>query len=249
VAYRLPLLLLLLAAIQSAGQVVDSPCIPRFHADPTYIATAEATGGQVMLLDPSEIASPAITRVHSGSNRETFLRVSGTLGAGFKEFTIPVDSGVRSVQFTIFAECVRFVTVTTPSGGQAEGTKLSSGRIVILDTPESGAWRIKIAGTGYFTAVVQGNGGVVLQPLRLQRPKPGIEQSLVAYLGGPVDSAEFQVVARNGATLQVIPMTRTDTEFRGMFTPPAEPFRIAVEGRDTQGMAFRRVHAPLLEAK
>lgn len=239
----------LFQSIQCAGQVVDSPCIPRFHPNPTYIANAEATGGQIMLLDRSEIASPAITQAHTGSNRETILRVSGTLGAGFKEFTAPVDSGVRSLQFTIFAECVKTITVTSPSGVVADGTKLSSGSIVILDSPEPGAWRIKIAGTGYFTAVAQGNGGVVFPPLRLDRPKPGVEQGLVAYLAGPVDSAEFQVVARNGATLQVIPVTRTDTGFRGAFTPPAEPFHIAVEGKDKQGLPFRRVHPPLLEAK
>ena len=166
------------------------------------------------------------------------------------EFTAPVDSGVQSLQFTIFAECVKSITVTAPSGAQAEGTRLSSGRIVVLDAPEHGEWRVKLAGTGYFTAVAQAKGGVVFPPLRLERPKPGLEQSLGAYLAGPVETAEFRIVARNGATLQVIPMTQIgDTEFRGVFTPPAEPFHIAVEGKDNQGLAFRRVHAPLLDAK
>jgi len=246
-AYRLAILLL--PALQCVGQVIDGPCVPRFRADPSYIATAEATGGQIMLLDRTEIASPAITRAQTGSNHETILRVSGTLGAGFREFTAPVDSGVRSLQFTIFAECAKFVTVTAPSGAEAEGAKLSSGRIVSLEAPELGLWRVKLAGTGYFTAVAQANGGVVFPPLRLERPKAGVEQGLVAHVAGPVDTAEFQVVGKNGATLQVIPMTRVDTEYRGVFTPPTEPFHIAVEGKDTQGMAFRRVHPPLMQAE
>jgi len=249
VTYRRTLLPLLIYAVQCAGQVVDSACIPRFHPDPTYIANAEATGGQIMLLDRSEIASPAVTRVYSAPNHETILRVSGTLKAGFKEFTAPVDSGVRSLQFTIFAECVKAITVTSPSGGVPGATKLSSGSIVILDAPEPGPWRVKIAGTGYFIAIAKGNGGVIFPPLRLERTRPGVEQSLVAYLGGPFDSAEFQVISRNGATLQVIPMAQMETEFRGVFTPPAEPFHIAVEGKDKQGLPFRRLHAPLIEAK
>jgi len=230
------------------GQVVDAPCIPRFHADPAYIATAEATGGQILLLDRSEIASPAITRAYSGSNHETILRVSGTLGAGSQEFEAPVDSGIRTLQFTVFAECVKSIAVTAPSGSQAEGTTLTSGRIVFLDAPERGTWRVKLAGTGYFTAVAEASGGVVFPPLRLGRPTTGVAQSLTARVAGPFDTVEFRLVARNGTVLQVIPMTRDDTEFRGVFTPPGEPFHIAVEGKDSKGFVFRRVHAPLLEA-
>ena len=248
--YHAAIFLLMLGTLQCAGQVVDAPCVPRFRTDPSYIAVSEASGGQILLLDRTEIANPAITRAHSGANHETILRVSGTLGAGSQEFTAPVDSGVQSLQFAIFAECMKSITVTAPSGAQAEGTRLSSGRIVVLDAPEHGEWRVKLAGTGYFTAVAQAKGGVVFPPLRLERPKPGLEQSLVAYLAGPVETAEFRIVARNGATLQVIPMTQIgDTEFRGVFTPPAEPFHIAVEGKDKQGLAFRRIHAPLLDAK
>ena len=55
-----------------------------------------------------------------------------------------------------------------------------------------------------------------------------------------------RLVARDGALLQVIPMTQSETEFRGAFTPP---FHIAVEGKDKQGLPYRRVHPPLLEAK
>src|SRR5258707_9220202 len=220
--------LLMIRVVECGGHVVAPPCSPRFRAAPNYIAMSEASGGNILLLDRTEIATPAITRAHSGANHETILRVSGTLGAGSREFTAPVDSGVQSLQFTVFAECVKSITVTAPSGAQAEGTRLSSGRIVILDAPEHGEWRVKLAGTGYFTAVAQAKGGVVFPPLRLERPKPGLEQSLVAYLAGPVGTAEFRILARNGATLQVIPMTQVDdTEFRGMFTPPAEPFHIA----------------------
>jgi len=249
VSWRETVLLLTVCVVESAGQVVDYPCIPPFRADRSYIQLAEATGGQILLLDRTEIASPAITRAYAGGPNQTILRISGNLSAGFQEFTAPVDSGVRLLQFTVFAECVKSIVVTAPSGSEAEGTRLTSGRIVIVDAPETGVWRVKLSGTGYFSAVAQAKGGVGLAPIAMSAPQSGVEQSVVAFLSGPVEKAEFRTVARNGATLQVIRMEQNDTEFKGAFTPPAEPFHIVVEGKDTQGAAFRRVHAPLFEAK
>jgi hypothetical protein len=249
VPWREPILLLILSAVEGAAQVVDYPCVPRFRADRSYIHISEASGGQILLLDRSEIASPAVTRSQASGANQTILRIGGDLSAGFQEFAAPVDSTVQLLQFTVFAECVKSIAVTDPAGTVVEGVKLSSGCIVIVDKPEPGVWRVKISGTGYFSAVAQAKAGLVLAPLRLSPPKPAVEQSVAAYLSGPVETAEFRVVGRNGATLQVIPMTRTDTTFKGVFTPPAEPFHIAVEGKDTQGREFRRVHAPLFEAK
>jgi hypothetical protein len=141
-----------------------------------------------------------------GLRRPTILRASGTLGGGFQEFTAPVDSSVRSLQFTVFAECVKTIAVTAPSGALVEGEKLSSGRIVFVDGPQPGLWRVKLAGTGYFSAIAQGKTAIVL-------------------------------------------MTQSGSEFQGVFTPPTQPFRLAVEGTDTAGAAFRRVHTPLLDTK
>jgi hypothetical protein len=81
----------------------------------------------------------------------------------------------------------------------------------------------------------------------------GIEMALragySADLSGPVATAEFRILSRNGATLEIIPMTQSGSDFQGVFTPPSQPFRLAVEGKDTEGAAFRRVHAPLLDTK
>jgi hypothetical protein len=232
-----------LCAGGGAAQVVDSPCVPRFRADPSYIHTAEATGGQMLLLDRKEIAQPAITKAQLGFNDQTFLRASGTLGSGFVELTAPVDSTVKSLQFTVFAECVKTIEVTSPSGAAVEGAKLSSGRIIQLDAPEPGLWRVKLAGTGYFSAIAQGKSGIGLIVLHVDA------QSLTARMNGSIASAEFRILARNGATLQTIPMTQDGPDFKGAFTPPTQPYRIAAEGQDDQGRPFRRVHAPLLDAK
>ena len=240
---RAAIFVTVLCAGGGAAQVVDSPCVPRFRADPGYIQTSEATGGQILLLDRKEIADPAITKAQLGFNGQSFLRASGALGSGFVELTAPVDSTVKSLQFTVFAECVKRIEVTSPSGSAVEGTKLSSGRIIQLDAPEPGLWRVKLAGTGYFSAIAQGKSGIGLTVLRAD------PQSLTARVSGSITNTEFRILARNGATLQTIPMTQDGPEFKGAFTPPAQPYRIAVEGQDQQGRPFRRVHAPLLDAK
>jgi len=246
---RAAVFLLAFCAYEGAGQVVDYACVPRFRADPSYIRVSEASGGQMLLLDRKEIANPAITRAQIGFNDQTFLRASGTLGAGFHEFTAPVDSSVRSLQFTVFAECVKAIIVSSPSGVAAEGEKLSSGRIIFLDAPEQGLWRVKLSGTGYFSVIAQGKSDLSFAPQRLAPPKPGREQSLVVNVTGPVATAAFRILARSGAVLNTVAMTQARSEFTGAFTPPSEPFRIAVEGNDTQGAAFRRVHPPLLDAR
>ena len=201
----------------------------------------------MLLLDRTEIANPAITRAQMGFNHQTILRANGTLGAGFQEFTAPVDSSFTSLQFTVFAECVKSISVTAPSGAEAAGVKLSSGRIVFVDGPERGVWRIKLAGTGYFSAIAQGKSEIVLG-LNVAPPKAGQEESLTAYLSGPVGTAEFRILSRDGRTLRIIPMTQAGSEFHGVFLPPSEPFRLAVEGKDGEGSLFRRVHTPLFEA-
>jgi len=236
------ILLLILLASVSAAQVVDFPCVPRFRADKSYIQTSEATGGQILLLDKTEIASPAITRVYASGANQTILRAAGNLGAGFQEFTAPVDSNVQLAQFKIFAECVKSITVTAPSGEAVEGTKLTSGRIVSVDRPETGLWRVKLAGTGYFSAVAEVKGGVGLAPVQIA------DSSFIAFLSG-AETAEFRLMSRSGATLATLPTERNDTRFTGPFMAPGESFHIAVEGKDKDGAVFRRVHAPLLGAK
>jgi len=174
--FAIALALLILLVRTGAAQVVDFPCVPRFRADKSYIQTAEATGGQILLLDKTEIASPAITRVDTSGANQTILRAAGTLGAGFQEFTAPIDSDVQLAQFKLFAECVKSVTVTAPSGEIVDGIKLTSGRMVVVEKPEPGLWRVKLAGTGYFSAVGEVKGGVGLTPIQIT------DRNLVAFL-------------------------------------------------------------------
>src|SRR5206468_8059323 len=108
--------------------------------------------------------------------------------------------------------CVKSISVTSPSGAEVEGTKLSSGRIIFVDAPESGLWRVKLSGTGYFSAIAQGKSEISFSPGQMGTPKAGGEQAVTAHLSGPVSTAEFLILARNGAALKTIPMTQAGAE-------------------------------------
>jgi hypothetical protein len=239
VTRRAALVATVLFAARSAAQVVDAPCVPRFRADPSYIQVSEASGGQMLLLDRKEIASPVVTRAQLGFSDQTFLRASGTLGPGFVELTAPVDSTVRSLQFNVFAECLKTIAITAPSGTPVDGEKFASGRIAFVDAPEPGLWRVKLAGTGYYSVIAQGKSAIGLSV-------PSIDP-ITARVTGPVGRVEFRILSRSGAPLGAISVTQDGALFHDVFAPPGQPYRIAVEGVDDQGKPFRRVHAPLLQ--
>ena len=61
-------------------------------------------------------------------------------------------------------------------------------------------------------------------------------------------TTEDVVAGENGVLESAVVYVSGGLEGR-TFTPPAEPFHVAVEGKDSHGLTFRRVHAPLFEAK
>jgi hypothetical protein len=241
-------LILLSIGIPLSAQTIDYACIPRFRADPGVIRISEASGGQVLLLSPGEIANPAVAQAQANFSDPMILRASGTLTGRVHEFTTPVDSTVRAVQFTVFAECVKSVTITAPSGAEAEGVRFSTGRIVMLDSPEPGIWKVKLAGTGYFSVIAQVKSPLSMTLVGFELAGVGQDQKIVARLSGPIASARFELLSREGATLETLSLARSDNRFEGSFTAPAQPFRIAVEGQDSAGAAFRRVQSVLFSA-
>ena len=245
---RLGVLLLASFACPLYAQRVDAPCIPPFRADRAHIRNAEATGGHVFLLDKSEIAHPDIAVFYARSSDPTLLRVSGALTSGAPEFSAPVDSTVESLQFIVFAECVRFVEIRSPSGVELKGTALRSGKLAHIARPEPGEWKVKLAGTGYFSVVAQGRTSIRFETSPLVLPfAAGGDLPIVASVTGAEGALEFRALARNGAALATIPMATEEGSYKGVFTMPREPFRIAVEGRTPDGAPWRRVKPQLIE--
>ncbi|MGH9147671.1 MAG: hypothetical protein ACRD1Q_13250, partial [Vicinamibacterales bacterium] len=90
------------------------PCSGK--VDPSYIRTAEATGGKVLLLKPTEVSGAPEDMSASRDHRETVVRAGGQLDDGVHDFEIPLDSTIESAYFFLSLQCLQFVTVVQPSG-------------------------------------------------------------------------------------------------------------------------------------
>jgi len=67
------------------------PCAGR--PDPTYVKTAEATGGQLFMFHPSEVAESGALVAASFSHRETLFRTAGPVEDEHVAAPVDVDAG------------------------------------------------------------------------------------------------------------------------------------------------------------
>ena len=234
-----------LAACCCAGlfaQTVDFPCVPDYRADPSYIKTSEASGGQIFLFHKGEMSSSPVTgQVLAHLSDPTVLRASGTLAAGTREFTVPIDPSVTSFSASVFAECVKVASIVSPSGSETAGEKFKSGRIAMAAQPEPGAWKILVAGTGYFTVAVQAATSLKFAP-RVQAP-----HRAAGFLPENLSRAEIKILSRDGREIATIPLPSDQADYNVEFPRPTSSYRVAIEATDTQGFGIRRMNPALLE--
>jgi len=147
------------------------------------------------------------------------------------------------------------------NSGGVEISEWTCGRIVTVDSPEKGEWRLKLSGTGRFWLRVEVKSELYLltagfmylggRPghegyFRIKgQPIAGRPQLLRVTLSGALQSAEFRFVSAAGDTLQPISMEGRDSsgdehEYMGTVTLPPQPFRVAVSGHDGNGLPFER---------
>jgi len=248
---------------QSRG-AADWPCGAR--VDPSYFHMAEATGGHLFLLAPYEIADSTPLLLEVDRHPQTVFRLAGTITAGVHEFNVPIESSVASALFSISVQCLQNAEILTPSGtpvagdGVADYSNFRAERMVIVASPETGNWKIRAGGSGIAGVMVQVRGSVVLSSVEFAsaagadfRPLPaaGVENVVRLRISGDVRDVQASVV--NAAFRRIAALTLTagedDGVFTSRFTPGAEGFRVAVTGRDAQGLPFQRVDASLFIAR
>lgn len=242
------------------------------RVDPTYIRTAEATGGQPMFLQPSEMAAAGhLMRETTLNNTDALFYAAAHLRGQSREYTIPVDSAVKRATFSLsFDAPGTKMTLLRPSGatltageGGVEISDWTCGRIVTVGSPEKGNWRLQLSGTGRFWLRVTAQGDLYILSVEFVRlgGRPGHEgyfkipgqpltarpQTLRATVSGALQSAEFKLVAADGETIQPAPMTGEDSgpedhEYLGTLNLPSQPFRVAVSGRDGTGLPYQRMY-------
>ncbi len=241
------------------------PCVGR--PDPTYVRTAEATGGQVFLFDKSEIGESAALMIASSTHTETIFRVSGSVTEGVHDFVVPIDSTVESVMISVSLQCLQVADITTPSGAGLRANdpgvnyhQFEAGRIVTVASPAPGAWKVTVSGRGLFFLVVQAKTALTLDTARFVAPggRPGHEgmfpvkgplpagsaRLLEVDLHGAAHDVTFRFMSSQGDTLQNLVLARQeggsgdDQTYVGEVTPKAAEYRLQVSGIDGKGLPF-----------
>src|SRR5262245_59000003 len=128
--------------------------------DPVYIETATATGGQPFFLSPAEIAKSAHIMMESSAPDDAMvLWASGTTADAGRGLTFPVDGSLKrlTISGTFDAKGGSF-TITSPDGPviPTEETVINCGRVVSIDAPVAGVWRVTLAPSGRFWLVAHG---------------------------------------------------------------------------------------------
>lgn len=248
---------------QSAGPRAGWPCGARL--DPSYFQVAEGTGGHLLLLSPEEIGDSAALLTEFGRHSQTIFRLAGSLTPGPHEFRVPIDPSVESVLFSVSVQCLQAVDVVRPSGLAANGddvTHLSNfraERMVIVKRPEPGLWTVGVSGSGVSAVVVQAKSGIGIADVKFAAtgtsnfmpiPSAGVENTVRIRVSDHAADVHASLVSGAFRPIVQLPLEPGDTDgiYLSRFTPGQEDFRVLVVGKDGDGNAVQRMHAPLISA-
>ena len=258
VAFATPLLIG--AQQQTSKPRGDWPCGAR--VDTSYFQIAEGSGGHLLLLAPEEISDSATLLTAFGSHQQTIFRLAGSLTPGSHEFHVPVDSSVESLLFSVSVQCLQVADVVRPSGAPASGddvTDLSNfraERMVIVKRPETGIWTVLVSGSGVSGIVVQARSQIGIAQVQFATsqngaftavPSTGVENLVRIRISGRATEIHGSLVNGGFRTVAQLPLEAADDgSYVSRFTPGQEGFRVVIAGKDSEGVPFQRVHAPLI---
>ena len=247
---------------------VTGSCSP---IDPEYFRIARETGGQAFVIAETEtFEATKVADFTVRPDSADIAHINGTLSATPTTYTVPVDSTLTSVTFSISGS--DSATVKRPDGSTVQSTdanvnsaNISGGNVLSITDPADGAWSVTVSGGGEFTIRVTGESPLHFSSFDVVKlggipehegyfpidglPLAGPVSKVMAHLSaGEFNTAQFELRTTNGALLQTlalseIPNSEVDTsrQYFGDVTFPAVPVVIHVTGTDTNGQAFQRV--------
>lgn len=239
------------------------------------VQVSEGSGGQIFLLDPSEVAQSATLLLARDGLDETLRRVVYEFDPGDHAFEVDVDSSVERVLFSISLQCLQALEVVRPSGAivaasdpDVTWTAFQAGRQIGVRAPEAGRWQVRLAGKGLLFMVVSARSELSLAAVRLVREggRPGhegifrddaplvpgttrvIEMRLSKGIAGPV----FEMRGSGDERIGRLPPARQHVDddeqvFLSEFRVPGVPFRVVVTGQDPAGKTVQRVQGSLFQ--
>ena len=238
--------------------------------DASYVRGANATGGQILPLSPTEV-SAAGPLMAASFNAETVFWATAPLTSSGQTIPVPVDGVTSRVAFVLSTDgSIADMTVTDPRGTLVtaatgvEAFNFGCVRGFAVDQPVSGEWTVQAAGTGTYWFIVHARSDLGLDDAAfVQVAGRPAHEGLFKIPGEPVagrpatlrarvtrehvTDAIFDLVSMNGARLQAIelsPVTASSTEeeYVGEIANlPGIPFRVRVSGRDRTGAVYQRL--------
>ena len=243
---------------QQPGTRTNWPCGGK--VDSSYIRTAEATGGHVLLFAPTEVSGAADEMTASLGHSQTVLRASGNLTEGARDFDVPIDSAIDSIYFFVSVQCLESVAVIPPPGHEfnvdapdVTHHDFSAIRLVTIKAPAPGTWRIGIAGRGVYSLIVKAKTGLALREVSLSRdglPIVGVTPlgarvRLKTALNGALREVSFHLISMDATLLTSFAPSVTHANGTSSYatdiTLPSSDFRVLVTGLDENGFPFERV--------
>ncbi len=248
------------------------PCVAGRAVDPHYLELSESTGGQIFMFQKGDLAraGPAVSA--SFTHPATILRAVGNLN-GERDFDFPVDSSVESLLVVASVQCRNRILVSRPSGEEltdrnsALSVDLSAGKILRVDGPEPGKWRIRLTGTGLFVLSAHAKTGIALTKVGFSAegasaggeasvtwrrdPTPGAAQALDLRLSGQVSRLGVQLVDATGGRISALepPEPIAEGVYRTKVASRAEHYRVLVTGVDGSAWPFQRMYPVLFRAR
>ena len=235
------------------------PCSGK--VDPSYIRSAEATGGKVFLFKPTEVSGVADDMSASREHRETLVRAGGQLDDGVHDFEIPIDSTIESAYFFISFQCLQFVTVVQPSGDElpvdapeVDYHAFDAIHLFTIKAPSPGMWKVRMAGRGFFSVIVSAKTDLALTGVSFVQNGVPIEGlaplgkpvRLEATMSGEPRQVGFHFISMGAALLQTVELgleqeAATRRTYAAEVTLPRTEFRVLMTGIDANGFLFQRV--------
>ena len=205
-------------------------------ADPSYIKTANETGGVPLFLQRSEAGkSMQLMRESIRENVSTVLWASARLAGAGEKFEIPVDSVTERITFTFSVDTKGTRLVLRQPGGQEvaagsagiEDTELNCGRLITVVKPRAGRWNAEVSGSGTFWLEAQAQSDIYFIKAEFVEPggRPGHE-GLFRIKGQPIAgqpatlqvsmsakvarTTDFALVSSKGEVLEKLHLKTTD---------------------------------------
>lgn len=246
---------------------VSGSCSP---IDPEYFRVARETGGQAFVIAESDtFEATKLIDFTVRPNSVDIAHINGTLSATPTTYTVPVDSTLSTVTFSVSGS--DSAVVKRPDGSTVQSTdpgvnsaNISGGTVFSITNPADGAWSVTVGGGGEFTIKVTGESPLHFSSFNVVKlrgipehegyfpidglPLTGTLNQVMAQLSaGEFSNAQFELRATNGALLQTLALSEipnvelTSKQYFGDVTFPAVPVVVYVTGTDSNGQTFQRV--------